>query len=229
MSVVTILGFILVGVGLIFLVASAWRAGNQDPPIQLRVNGLALQGLNVGLLLTILGVVTVLAPAFAPSLRGGQNPATTQGASAPTTVTPAPGAAKATTTTSPSPLVNIISLKDGQHVPTNINVVHGTSKYVPSGDEIWLAVIVEGIARFYPQNGPVPVRPDGDWTSPPVIFGGKQDVGRKFDLLAVLANRSAGEAFSRYLQNGQKTKSFPGLVRLPAGAVEQDRITVVRS
>jgi len=44
----------------------------------------------------------------------------------------------------------------------------------------------------------------------------------------VLANKDAQDTFNTYLKKGKEEKSWPGLERLPEGAVIYDRITVMR-
>jgi hypothetical protein len=126
------------------------------------------------------------------------------------------------------PEVAITSLQAGQQAPMMMDTVRGTSKNLSSGQEIWLVVVVHGSGRLYPQEGPVPVQADGDWTSPSVFLGVKKDSGKKFDILAVLTTQEAGSAFARHLEEGYQTGNYPGLQRLPAGAVEYDRVTVIR-
>lgn len=136
-----------------------------------------------------------------------------------------------TPTTSPGPptstIVAIESLRDEQLVPSAVFGIQGISINL-KGQELWLVLIVRGIPRFYPQDGPAIVQDDGDWTSPSVFFGGEEDVGRRFDVIAVVANDRAGMVFRKYLEVGQQTKEFPGLRSLPKGVVEYDRITVIR-
>ena len=83
--VVIILGVILVGVGLFLVVLAFARPQSpQEKPIILKVDGVALQGLNVGLLLIILGIIAVLAPAFTRIWVAGQATSPTQATSPPT-------------------------------------------------------------------------------------------------------------------------------------------------
>jgi hypothetical protein len=126
------------------------------------------------------------------------------------------------------PDVAITSLQDGEQAPMMMDTVRGTSKNLSPGQEIWLVVVVQGSGRFYPQEGPISVQADGDWASPSVFLGVKNDSGKKFHILAVLATQEAGNAFAKHLEEGGQTDNYPGLQRLPAGAVEYDRVTVTR-
>src|SRR6266540_3283138 len=131
-----------------------------------------------------------------------------------------------TTTTIPSPTVKITSLGPGQRVPIEVSEVRGTSMGLRPGQEIWIVVV--SAARYYPQDGPVVVAPNGNWVSPPVFFGIDRDAGRTFYVLAVLANSPAGKVFDHYIEVGNRTTNFPGISRLPTGASEYYRVVVIR-
>jgi len=51
---------------------------------------------------------------------------------------------------------------------------------------------------------------------------------KKFDIMAVLADKEAQGVFNDYLIQAKGEKAWPGLENLPNGAVEYDRITVTR-
>ncbi len=105
--------------------------------------------------------------------------------------------------------------------------VRGTSEKIPEGHAIWIMVYPHVAGRYYPQNDPADVQANGDWTSLTNI-GIKEDVNRKFDIIAVLADRRAQDAFNAYLTESEYKKTWPGLERLPEGATIYDRITVTR-
>jgi len=125
-------------------------------------------------------------------------------------------------------VAKITSLRNRQRVPAAVNEVRGTFENLPLGQEVWLVLTRRGVARFYPQFGPVLLQPDGTWASSSVYVGSDEDIDKKFNLLVVLADQRAGRYFARYLERGRFTGHYPGLLRLPAGAVENDRITIVR-
>ena len=104
-------------------------------------------------------------------------------------------------------------------------MVRGTSQKIAEGQAIWIVVYVDG--RYYPQDDPADVQVDGDWSSLAFI-GIEEDVGRKFDIIAVLANKDAQDAFNAYLVQAKVKKTWPGLEKLPNGAEIYDRITVTR-
>ena len=103
-----------------------------------------------------------------------------------------------------------------------------------SGRTIWFAVSTPGIAGFFiegdwpTQSGPASVTAGGRWTSPSLYFGKAKDSGRAFDLIVILADRSAADQFWAYLQQGHETGNFPAITHLPAGAQEYMRVNVIR-
>jgi hypothetical protein len=67
----------------------------------------------------------------------------------------------------------------------------------------------------------------GEW-SVPVTIGSKDNVNSKHDIIAVLANQTAQEIFSSYMENCKNTSSWPGMIEIPDGSVRYDYITVKR-
>jgi len=106
-------------------------------------------------------------------------------------------------------------------------VVKGTSQKVPSEQKIWVVIFIHKVVRYYPQNNPADIQANGDWASV-TYFGIQSDVGLKFDILAVTADKSVQDAFNKYLKEARDKNSYPGLEQLPKEAIIQDRITVVR-
>lgn len=128
-----------------------------------------------------------------------------------------------------TPPVRIISPSSGSPVAENV-VIKGTSQGLDKRHKIWIAVISLSTARFYPQNGPVSVRPDGQWTSLPTYIGirgdDRKDVEAIFDIVALVVTKEAHSSLSEYLAGSNKTGRFLGLGELPEGAIEYDRVTV---
>lgn len=124
------------------------------------------------------------------------------------------------------PAVRITYPSDGAHVEIR-EMIRGTSQNIPKGQVIWIVVYPQAAGRYYPQNDPADVQANGDWSSLAFI-GIEEDVGRKFDIVAVLANKDAQDAFNAYLAQAKDKKTWPGLEELPNGAVIYDRITVTR-
>lgn len=106
-------------------------------------------------------------------------------------------------------------------------LVRGTSEKIPKGQAIWIIVYPYLFDRYYPQNNPAAVQANGDWISLTFI-GIEEDVNKKFDIIVVLADKRAQDAFEAYIKQSEVTKTWPGLERLPEGAPIYDRITVIR-
>jgi PKD repeat protein len=105
--------------------------------------------------------------------------------------------------------------------------VKGTAKNIPKGYKIWILVYPHPANRYYPQSGKLTLK-NGKW-SIPVYIGVKDNVGEKFDIFAVLANKQASDKFTEYIKTGEKTNSWPGMVGIPSGAKVYDNITVTRT
>jgi hypothetical protein len=67
----------------------------------------------------------------------------------------------------------------------------------------------------------------GKWSIPTYI-GVKENVGIKFNIVAVLANKKANDKFTTYVKACEKTNSWPGMVGIPSGAKVYSKITVTR-
>lgn len=126
----------------------------------------------------------------------------------------------------PTTKVEITYPYDGATVEIR-EMVRGTSQKIPEGQTIWIVVYPHVAGRYYPQNDPADVQANGDWTSLTFI-GVEEDVGGKFDIIAVLADKRAQDTFYAYLTQAKDKKTWPGLKRLPEGATIYDRITVTR-
>lgn len=125
--------------------------------------------------------------------------------------------------------VDITSPRDGEEVSEQITL-RGTVSGLDDGQEIWMVGIPPGDTRLYPQDGPAVVRLDGTWNSPAVyvMTGIGSDIEKSFEYLAVVANGEAGNRFRQYRRDFYELGVNSGLVELPVGAREYDRITVVR-
>lgn len=126
----------------------------------------------------------------------------------------------------PTTEVEITYPYDGATVEIR-EMVRGTSQKIPEGPAIWIVVYPHVAGRYYPQNDTADVQANGDWTSLTYI-GIEEDVNRKFNIIAVLADKRAQDAFNAYLTQAKDKKTWPGLERLPEGATIYDRITVTR-
>lgn len=128
------------------------------------------------------------------------------------------------------PPVRIVSPNTGDLVAPN-RPIKGASQGLNTREQtIWIVVAPQSTARFYPQKGPVPIQPDGEWTSLPVYIGVQGQKGDQrdsvFDIIVVVANNAARQEFASYLSRIASGVS-PGLDELPEGAIEYDRATVI--
>jgi len=126
----------------------------------------------------------------------------------------------------PKPAVKITEPVEGALVDPS-QMVRGTSRWVPTGQAIWVVVFVQKVGRYYPQNQAADVQANGGWSSITYI-GIPSDVGLKFDLIAVLADSEGQAAFNKYLTNARNKSDYAGLEQLPTGATVYDRISVTR-
>lgn len=122
------------------------------------------------------------------------------------------------------PKVEITYPYDGATVEIR-EIVRGTSEKIPKGHAIWIVVYPHLVDRYYPQNNSADVQANGDWTSNTSI-GIEEDVNRKFDIIAVLADKRAQDAFEAYITQAKDTKKWSGLGKLIEGTTIYDRITV---
>ena len=106
-------------------------------------------------------------------------------------------------------------------------MVKGTSQRIPDGHVIWVVLFVQKVGRYYPQNQPADIQANGDWASVTYI-GVPKDVGLKFDILAVSADKEGQNALNRYLVNARDRSDYAGLERLPNGVAIYDRVSVTR-
>src|SRR5207247_5996448 len=118
------------------------------------------------------------------------------------TPTPVPSPAPATS-------VEITQPTEGTKVEQT-EMVKGTSQRIPSEQVIWVVVFVHKVGRYYPQNNPADVQASGDWASVTYI-GVAADVGLKFVLIAVLADKEVTSAFNKYLVKARDKHDYPVL------------------
>jgi len=115
---------------------------------------------------------------------------------------------------------------DGSSVEM-LEIIRGTSRRIPEGQVVWVVVFPHVTGCYYPQDYPADVQENGDWSSRAHI-GVQGDVGLRFDIIVVVADKEAQNAFNAYLMEGRDKKTWPGLEGLPDGAVIYDRVTVTR-
>jgi hypothetical protein len=129
--------------------------------------------------------------------------------------------------------VFISSIADGGEVAQTM-MITGTYTYGAT-DDIWVLVYPTH-GRWYPQSadpceGVHTRKSDGQWQVP-AIFGGEQDqdVGKPFDVVAVLADAQASEFFDAMQRQWCEDGHYPGLltIELPQGIAEKSRVRVYR-
>jgi hypothetical protein len=106
------------------------------------------------------------------------------------------------------------------------DTIIGTAKNIPDGQQLWIAIYPQG-DKFYPQN-PIDVQNDGSW-SLPVQFGEAQNVGAKFDIYAVLADKNAQKTLNNYTDESRNANSWKGMSELPDGTKTITKLTVARA
>ncbi len=122
--------------------------------------------------------------------------------------------------------VNITSPADGDKI-LRLVTVQGTSCQIPSGKELWLLVVSEGVTSYYPQKGPVVISSDGNWSASAYVgLDDPVDIGRGFVLIAALADRQGSAAMRAYF--AQSGPEFKGVEPLPQGVQLMTQIRVIR-
>ncbi len=123
--------------------------------------------------------------------------------------------------------VDINEPTEGSRV-SQIQTIDGESQILPPDSVIWPVVYLPATGRYYPQNFPADVQANGEWSAT-VYIGQENDSGIAADIIVVLADKSAQDAFYSYLADAKDRNDFPGLDKLPKGATIYDRVSVVRN
>lgn len=125
-----------------------------------------------------------------------------------------------------NPEIMITNVAETGYVEIDV-MVKGISKSIPKDKKIWMVIYSHSVNRFYPQNKPADMQVNGDWSSR-CFFGIKEDVGQKFDLIAILADKNTQQLFNEHLEESRNKESWPGLEKIPDNSEIYQRITVVR-
>jgi hypothetical protein len=172
----------------------------------------------VGVLLVIGGIGLAIFGITGLSGSGGYaNPTPTPTPITTPTLTPTPNPTAAE--------INIVYPSNSATVQMK-ETITGTAKNIPDGQQLWIAISPQG-EEFYPQI-PVVVLNDGSW-SLPVQFGEVQNVGTKFDIYAVLADKNAQNTLNNYINESKNTNLWKGMSVLPDGTITITKLTVVRA
>jgi len=115
---------------------------------------------------------------------------------------------------------------DQEMVEQSINV-RGTYRNLKSDHVIWIMIYVYDAGRYYPQNDSAIIEANDRWSSMAFI-GGSNDIGKKFDIIVLIADEKAKNDITQYLEDAKERYSWDGLLTLPKGAIIFDRITVQR-
>jgi hypothetical protein len=102
--------------------------------------------------------------------------------------------------------------------------VKGESRNIPADHKIWVVVYSYPDRIFYPHRQNAETDPKGDWGSLEVNIGASTDYGKDFDLICLLADQDAQQAFMRYAES---TESH-GMETLPKGATRYHQVKVKR-
>lgn len=104
--------------------------------------------------------------------------------------------------------------------------INGTWKNIPTGKVIWVVSYSYLVNLYYPMDYPAITTASGGWTSP-ATFGG--NVGEKFDVIVLLANKDAQEAINAYITQSKIEDYHRGIANLPEGTEVFVQITVTRN
>jgi hypothetical protein len=124
-----------------------------------------------------------------------------------------------------TPAVNITSPEKNASVSMNESV-NGTAKGIPAGYTMFMVVLAN--KTYHPQGYPINLTKDGRFSTR-AYFGGENDSGTKFELLAVVADARATKELDAYLNKADKEKTYPGMPALPKGAAVAARVEVIRA
>jgi hypothetical protein len=210
----TVLLFVAAGLGLVLVVVGLVILFRQPigESVSVTFAGATVTGA-AGITLVLVGSILVILPIVYAITRspGGPNSqpppstATTPPSSSSSSTATSPvtmtTATAATTTTVDVPTPRILTPPSGPVEPQV--VATGTVHKLPPGHEVWLVV---QIGDYYPQDGPVRVRPDGGWSSG-AQFGGPG----VFALHLVDAGPSGVAKFADYFRRGRAVGDFPGI------------------
>jgi hypothetical protein len=93
--------------------------------------------------------------------------------------------------------------------------VYGKGKKI-ADKHLWLFAQRKGLSVWWPQGGEITIDEKDEWMQSS-FTGQAQDVGFKFELVAIWVNEATHKDLIDYLQTSEKTGRYPG-IRLPDGA-----------
>lgn len=104
--------------------------------------------------------------------------------------------------------------------------VGGTADNIPGGNELWVLVYSDDKKQYYPITK-AEIK-NGEWTVNQVPIGPKDDGGKEFDIIAMLADKNAQNILDNHLNETGEDIYSKGMYRIPDGVKEYDRITLKR-
>lgn len=125
--------------------------------------------------------------------------------------------------------VTVESPKNGAPVGWKITVNGKLSSNLATNQHLWLVVHPEDSGGWWPQNSEIITGSDLAWEQT-IYIGQKdsqEDIGKKHDLLLVLADETANRKFNDYLKRASETGVYPR-EPLPSNVKILNKITVIR-
>jgi hypothetical protein len=125
-----------------------------------------------------------------------------------------------TLTSTPTPEVKITAPLNTAKLS---DIITGISKDIPNGQTVWILIYPHTADKYYPQNKVT----NKNWNLS-AQFGGANDTGIQFDVLAVMADQGAQNELQAYYDTSMKNNSWLGIKNLPNDTTELARVTVTR-
>jgi hypothetical protein len=112
-----------------------------------------------------------------------------------------------------------------------IQTVWGVASRIPAGSQIWAVIYAHHPTnRYYPQKGLITPDLEGNWIIRDIRIGNANNVGYKFDIIALMLNKSEQKEFTDYFNESNAVGSWPGMQQLPSvGIIAYDNVTVTRT
>ena len=125
--------------------------------------------------------------------------------------------------------INITYPEDGSNV-SHTEIIRGNvSANIPESQVVWIVVSTQvgGGQKYYPQNCPIDIQPNGNWSST-AWFGDKNESNNtNFTCFAILATEETQINFISYVKTGKSyDDTWPGIGKIPGKVC--DRINVTR-
>jgi len=115
---------------------------------------------------------------------------------------------------------------DNEYVEKTI-VVKGRYKNISKNEKIWIFIYPLKINHYYPQNTSAELEANGKWSSL-IYVGQDNDIGQRFNIVAILANKNSTIEIEDYLRTAKDKQDWYGMEEIPEGALKFQTITVVR-